>query len=193
MSIPTFTLDGILPPFLGEEPSENSELMSPYRVSASEVVNHFATSCRRREILIGWLKHRRALRKVGIVSGFQWLDGSFLENLGNREPKDLDVMIFFRRPARRKKDAIFEQFAKRHEKLFIHSIVKATYNLDSYFIDLDGNSESIVSVSRYFLQLFSHQRNTFLWKGMLQVRQDDDQEDVALLAQLIADIKGDQP
>ena len=37
--------------------------------------------------------------KIGIGSGFQWLDGSFLENVEmteKRDPGDLDLVTFFR-------------------------------------------------------------------------------------------------
>ena len=36
-------------------------------------------------------KYRAALRAVGFDRGFQWLDGSFVED---RVPKDLDVVSF---------------------------------------------------------------------------------------------------
>jgi hypothetical protein len=49
---------------------------------------------------------------------------------------------------------------------------------------MDGDAETLVLMSRYFLQLFSHQRSTYLWKGMLQVRMDDIQDDSAALLRL---------
>ena len=49
---------------------------------------------------------------------------------------------------------------------------------------MNGNQETLVSMSRYLLQLFSHQRESFFWKGMLQVRLEDEQDDAAALALL---------
>ena len=101
MSIPSFTLDGILPPFTGSDPAQPANHMSPYVVTATEVVSHFATSDERKEILAGWLRYRQALRNVGITRGFQWLDGSFLEDkesLGGGPPNDIDLLVYYHRP-----------------------------------------------------------------------------------------------
>ena len=170
MGIPLFTIDGILPPFTGTGPGDDPSLMSPYGADAAEVVRRFYTTAQRRQILEGWLDHRIALRGIGIASGFQWLDGSFLEE---KEPNDLDIVCFLRLPEEVKTDA--ERLALLNENLalFDCSAVKGAYSLDAFFIDLNGSPEALVSLSRYFLQLFSHQRETFLWKGMIQVPLED--------------------
>jgi hypothetical protein len=54
--------------------------MSPYVVTAFEVVTTLGSSDDRKSILRGWLRHREALRGIGFNRGFQWLDGSFVEN-----------------------------------------------------------------------------------------------------------------
>ncbi|WP_430649493.1 DUF6932 family protein, partial [Bradyrhizobium uaiense] len=46
---------------------------------------HAAAGEGRRSILRGWLLHRKALRAVGFGTGFQWIDGSFVEK--GKEPK----------------------------------------------------------------------------------------------------------
>lgn len=51
--------------------------------------------------------------------------------------------------------------------------MKQTFLLDAFFLSLQGDPETLVFLSRYYLQLFSHQRQTFLWKGMVQVRIED--------------------
>ena len=54
-------------------------------------------------ILDGFLRFRELLTQAGFVSGFQWVDGSFLENvemLENRPPNDLDVVTFYIPPGR---------------------------------------------------------------------------------------------
>jgi hypothetical protein len=65
--------------------------LSPYVVTALEVVTSLGTSEARKTILRGWLLHRAALRAVGLDRGFQWLDGSFVED---KVLKDLDVVSF---------------------------------------------------------------------------------------------------
>ncbi len=170
MSIPLFTIDGILPPFTGKGPGDDVSLMSPYQVDAEEVVRRFCTTVQRERILRGWLDHREALQTVGISRGFQWLDGSFLEE---KEPKDLDLVCFVYLPddVRTERDQI--HLWNSHRALFNRSEVKAAYSLDAFFLPLDGDPETLISLSRYYLQLFSHQRETFLWKGMIQVPLND--------------------
>ena len=197
MPIPPYTLDGVLPPYTSSlVPVDNPNLMSPYQVTASEVVNYFATTWERKRILAGWLKYRVELRQLGIVNGFQWLGGSFMEDkerIRGTAPDDLDMMVFFRRPDAYKSDADFKQMVGDNFALFRKDILKTNYHLDAFLIDLDGSSEGIVSATRYFLQLFSHQRNTRIWKGMLQVGHDDALDDAAMVVRLEAELAGGRP
>lgn len=58
---------------------------------------HFATSLERVAILRGLLSYRRELRLIGVVDGWQWMDGSFVENveaLRNRAPADMILSRF---------------------------------------------------------------------------------------------------
>src|SRR5437660_55494 len=99
--IPNFDLSGVLPPYVGPSPAESGAFMSPYEASIVEMVDKFATSPERKAILIGLLRYRDALATAGIVDGFQWLDGSFLENIEEREgrpPGDIDIVTFLHRP-----------------------------------------------------------------------------------------------
>ncbi|WP_373424748.1 hypothetical protein [Mesorhizobium sp. SARCC-RB16n] len=75
MPIPSFTIDGVLPPYVGPHgPGGAPEDLSPYEVSSVEVVTTFGITDNRRDILRKWLAHRAQLRAAGIVQGFQWLD-----------------------------------------------------------------------------------------------------------------------
>jgi hypothetical protein len=66
MPIPAFTIDGILPPYVGPDgPGGAPEDMSPYVVTATELVATLATTEKRKTILRGWLRHREALRALG--------------------------------------------------------------------------------------------------------------------------------
>jgi hypothetical protein len=164
MPIPSFSIDGVLPPYIGPSgPGGRAEDMSPYVVSAFEVVSTFGSSNGRAKILDGWLRHRSQLRSLGFQRGFQWLNGSFLEA---KEPRDLDVATFVYRPAMPTEQ--FSALLQANRALFDRDQLKHTYLLDA-FIDLDGSPETIVNASRYYFGLFSHRREDELWKGMLQV------------------------
>ena len=187
MAIPGFTIDGIVPPFIGNGPGDHSALMSPYEADASEVVARFGTSDKRREILGKWLDYRQALRDIGLQSGFQWLDGSFLEE---KEPKDLDLVSFVYKPSKLDTPEAVQAFIAENISLLDRDLVKANYRLDAFLLELDGSPEALVDSSRYYLQLFSHQRSTFLWKGMVQVSLDAVQDAAAKEQLLISsDIK----
>lgn len=170
MPIPAFSIDGILPPFTGSGPGDDPAFMSPYPADALEVMVLLGTSQKRREILGKWLNHRSALRNIGLNSGFQWLDGSFLES---KEPKDLDIVSFIYRPASLSSEESILAFWNSNLGILDRDQVKAAFLLDAFFLELNGNPESLVSLSRYYLQLFSHQRESYLWKGMIQVPLED--------------------
>jgi hypothetical protein len=155
--------------------------MSPYVVTAIEVAATFATTDERKAILRGWLRHRAALRAVGFDRGFQWLDGSFVEN---KNPRDLDVVTFLYRPPGIHGGGDLAKLLRANLNLFGRARVKAAYNLDFFAIDLDGSAEALVNLSRYLLGLFSHRRGDDLWKGMLQVRIEDAADDAAAIAAL---------
>lgn len=173
--IPAFNMSGVLPPFLGENPTQRIE-MSPYVVSIADVVKRYATSEERVRILAGLLEFRAALRSVGIVDGFQWLDGSFVEHVEetrSRAPADVDVVTFAHRPTASPDE--WKRLVKNRPDLFQPSETKKRYCCDAYFVDLDKKPFFVVDDTRYWFGLFSHQRVTSLWKGMLSVPlQSDD-------------------
>lgn len=184
MPIPSFTIDGILPPFVGPNgPGGAPEDLSPYAVTATEIVTTLAGTERRRAILKGWLGHRAALRAIGFDRGFQWLDGSFVEN---KEPRDLDIISFFYRPPGIHDGMTLVRLMQGNIGLFGRAQVKTNYSLDFFPVDLNGTPEALVSLTRYWLGLFSHRRQDSLWKGMLQVRLEDEADDTAALALLDA-------
>ena len=67
--IPNFTLDGILPPFLGSSPGGLFGLMSPFEVKVFDVAERFGTTDNRKDILRKWLNHRGALRSIEAFNG----------------------------------------------------------------------------------------------------------------------------
>ena len=96
MAIPDFDHNQVMPPHIGDP--RRPDQLSPYPATSEEVCRKFGTSPDRRAILRGWLNFRTRLTQLGIVSGFQWLDGSFLEDIEGieaRQPRDLDLITFF--------------------------------------------------------------------------------------------------
>ncbi|MDN3685563.1 hypothetical protein QW180_26395 [Vibrio sinaloensis] len=61
--IPKFEESGVLPPFVGDGPTEPAN-QAPYKVSLEAFVEHFATSKERTEILVGFLQYRSKLKKA---------------------------------------------------------------------------------------------------------------------------------
>jgi hypothetical protein len=60
-------------------------------------------------------------------------------------------------------------FLQAHAGLFNPLQTKLTYHCDAYFVDLQKPPRLLVADSAYWSGLFSHQRVTALWKGMVQI------------------------
>lgn len=170
-SIPPFTLSGVLPPYIGN-PTQGP-LMAPFQVSINDVVDRFGTSESRLQLLDGFLRYRQALSTVGLTDGFQWIDGSFaedVETIEGRDPRDIDVVTFFRRPIAVRSVTDWPPFVMANVHLFDTRTIKLAYHCDSFFVDVDAaNPFSLIDQTRFWFGLFSHRRTSNLWKGMLQV------------------------
>lgn len=95
MPIPDFDHNNVIPPHLGN-PTEPDKI-SPYKADILEFCHKFATSPQRIEILKGFVNFRLEANKNGILCGFQWVDGSFSEDIEKSEqraPNDIDVVSF---------------------------------------------------------------------------------------------------
>lgn len=162
VAIPAWNPQGLLPPIDVLNPT--SVERSPYRVVLTDVMVRFATSPQRRQILRGWLGYRAALHGMGLTDGFQWLDGSFLEQvetLENRPPQDMDVVTFLNPPA---------GFAPTQQQIATldNQAAKQAFRVDSYFVDLNLPANELVERSAYWYSMWSHRRNQ-AWKGYLEV------------------------
>lgn len=149
------------------------------------LVERFATSRERGVILRGLLGLRAGLRAAGLTEGLQWIDGSFVEDcetVKGREPGDVDVVNLLRRPAGLANDADWMAFLAANMALIDPAQTKATFHCDAYFIDLDTDRTFVVEQTAYWFGLFSHQRDTFRWKGMVQLElmEDDGPAEAAL-------------
>ena len=148
----------------------NSPDRSPYSTDTMSLVDFFATSPERIHILDGLLRFRSELYQAGITSGFQWVDGSYLENievLENRPPNDMDIVTFTDFTGLDQQALI-----TNHPTLFIPNKAKEIYSIDAYYVEL-GNQleqESVRLVS-YWYSMWSHRRNG-VWKGFLQIKLD---------------------
>jgi hypothetical protein len=151
----------------------------------SAVIRRFATSEERCEILQGLLEFRSDLQKIGIVDGYQWLDGSFVEDVEttrSRPPKDIDLVTLANRPIDDMNE--FGQLVRDNLTLFRPQLTSQKYKVDAYFIDLKKPSRLLVEDTAYFFGLFSRQRVTSLWKGMLRVDLGSDDEEARRLLEL---------
>lgn len=164
-TLPGFDHNLVLPPHTGD-PRDPSDL-SPYPCTSLELCRRFATSPQRRAILGRFLEFRQRTHECGITQGFQWLGGSFLENVETREgrsPNDLDVVTLYwgyDLRFQRQVNGAFPAFADRE-------LAKAEFQLDHFRFDVSHSPETTVDMVRYWIQLFSHDR-TGVWKGMVSV------------------------
>lgn len=165
--IPQWGMAGVLPPIRPGQKGVSLD-RSPYVVPLWHVVDRFSTSPERTLILEGLLNYRAALHNLGVVSGMQWLDGSFTEDVENqdgRHPKDIDVVTWFHLPPG---ETELTLFAKAGD-IFRNPYVKKNYLVDAYPLVLQGaiDGQKIRNVS-YWYSMWSHKRSG-LWKGFLQV------------------------
>lgn len=163
VAIPEWNTLGLLPPTDPADPT--SAERSPYSVALMDVVLRFATSPERCKVLKGFLDYRAALHGMGLVSGFQWLDGSFteqVETLERRPPKDIDVVTFVNIPAG------FTPSDEQREVLDC-AAAKEQFFVDSYFVPLNQlTADNLVERAAYWYSMWSHRRNQ-AWKGYLQI------------------------
>lgn len=179
-AIPDFDHNLVLPPHLGD-PTRPTDL-SPYPCTTVDLIEKFATSEERRRILEGYLRFRERLREEGLRRAFQWLDGSFLENVEVREgrsPADLDLVTVYWGY-----DLGFQQgLAEKFPEFGSPAQSKATFGLDHYPFDAGHDPAKTVEWSRYWSQLFSHNRQG-VWKGMLRIDLDTETEDALAIQKL---------
>ncbi len=185
MSVPDWTSEGLLPPIrtrLGGATHDRS----PYHATTLELVLRFATTPERWRILDGLLRYREVLYGMGMSTGWQWIDGSLLEEvevLEDRPPNDVDVVTFFELPTGKTPDEVIA--AGRG----LFGSEKPTFQVDAYYFQLGlptGRFE--VEWIAYWYSMWSHRR-TGAWKGFLQVGLDPagDEEARVNLAEVIAE------
>lgn len=186
VAIPAWNASGVIPPVSSTEPT--SAERSPYTVSLSDLVLRYATSPKRIHILSGFLQYRSRLHEAGLREGFQWLNGSFHENVEvneARDPNDIDVVTFYRLPVGFDQQQALTQFADVFPQTAQARLtLKATYFVDAYIVSLGLPGPLLVQHSAYWYSMWSHRRDA-TWKGYLQIDLDP-QEDALAAIQLRA-------
>ena len=163
VAIPQWNIRGFLPPIDPVDPV--SAERSPYHVTLLDMILRFATSPDRCRVLKGFLAYRAALHNAGLIEGFQWINGSFteqVETIEHRSPNDIDVVTFVKTP---------DNFIPTDDlmELFDLDTAKKRFLVDSYFVELDHEPpETLVEHSTYWYSVWSHRRN-MAWKGYLQI------------------------
>ena len=165
-AIPDWNYDGVLSAREGDDPVAG--IRSPYAVSLVDLVERFGSTQRRRRLLRGLLDFRAELHKAGLVQGFQWVNGSFMENVeqnDGRPPNDIDLVTFFYIPEGHTSDTISQALGS----LLNPAETKENFSVDAYFSQLNQiDLEIIIKRSTYWYSLWSHTR-TEKWKGYLQI------------------------
>ena len=165
-SIPAWDSYGVIPAHNRDEPASHDR--SPYNVSLLGLAERFGITKDRRRLLTGLLDFRSELHKACITRGFQWINGSFVENVEEtvgRSPNDVDVVTFFHIPDGHSQKSLVQAFPV----LFDNETVKSRYAVDAYFATFNPVvPEDIIRYTLYWYSLWSHNRNG-QWKGYLQV------------------------
>jgi len=169
-----FNMRGLIPPFYD---SPTSSIRSPYPISLARFVRQFSIGCarfntaRRLSLLRGLLSYRKMLHDAGIIYGYQWVNGSFVtykELMFNEAPNDIDVLNIVILP----EGDTQESFSQNHNELFSTEDIKQSLHVDAYYLCLDPHQIELASLLdqvNYWNNLWSHQRDTLLWKGYFQL------------------------
>lgn len=141
---------------------------SPYTTDIVSLQKRFSTSNERTQILNGFLRYRKQLHSLGLTTGFQWIDGSFVEDVERtkeRPPNDIDVVTFVNMPV----DFSQAALANAHPELFNPVATKSQYSVDAYYLFLgEPIDASHIKRISYWYSMWSHQRDG-QWKGFLQI------------------------
>lgn len=159
---------GLIPPVLGGGADSNR---SPYVFSLELFINTFCTSVERYNILKGYISYRKRLHEVGIVSGMQWVNGSFTQNVEETEeraPNDIDIVSFIEYMSIERQKEIID----KDRTLFSNQIaIKTQYKVDGYIMPILGASINLDIIKKisYWYSMWSHRRGDDKWKGFIQV------------------------
>ena len=182
MPIPAFDHNLVLPPHAGN-PSVPTDL-SPYACTTVELCNQLGSTPERRTILKGFLSFRDRLRGHGLTNGYQWIDGSFIEDVEKREnraPGDIDVVTVYWGYDMAFQEALFAALPEFADP----PLAKLNFHVDHYLFDAGFRPDVTVEWTRYWMQFFCHNRQS-VWKGILRVSLNTPDHDGLALQELNA-------
>lgn len=178
-TIPNWNNAGVIPPVV-VEPGEDAAggQRSPYRCTILDLAQQFGSTPARQRILLGFIDYRRAIVELGVREGFQWVNGSILqdvERLEGRPPNDVDVVTFTSIS-----DETRTRLGKRPD-LYQKGLCKEKYQTDCHFFWFENLEDRVkgIHLISYWYSLWSHRRRDFLWKGFLELPLIDPTENLA--------------
>ena len=172
MTIPDWDNQHRLPPIRPqshEREQHEPQNRSPYKASIGEFIKRFAVSPHRVGLLHRFLDYRRDIYDAGIKDGFQWINGSFVEDIENRgqdprPPNDIDVVTFYHPP---------QNGSDSYLDLFNNLKTRPKYDVDAYPVQLGELLDEAVAVEiGYWAIFWSQQRGSGGLKGFVQVDLD---------------------
>lgn len=187
MPLPPFDMRGLLPPFIGTDATTPDR--SPYWTSMADLAGAFGTTPHRRNLLRNLIAYRALLAGEGYVGGIQFIDGSFVENvetLAGRDPGDIDVFSILNVPPKYVTDPATWQtsgFPFWRTEIVDRIRNKDRFRLDTYAVlieELQAQPMGLIRNIIYWYSLFSHQRDTFAWKGFAGLALDPVGDQAAL-------------
>ena len=162
--IPPFDHNHVLPPLIGDP--NNRHNYSPYRCDIMEFCQHFATTQERIAILKGFVDFRLAC-VANDITGRQWVDGSFVEDTARAErpePKYIVVTSLIEVKTQEEANRLLNEFPE-----FTNPLLSAQkYGVDHYVFVINQSPEEIISWTKFWVQLFSH-NELGVWKGMIEI------------------------
>lgn len=191
--LPPFRPDGTLPPYRGtrEELRRDPSAVSPYGLSASEVVRQLGFSPARCDLLRSWLAFRERLLGLGVTGGVQWLGGSFVEH-GAAEPRDIDCITLASLPREWiDRDRLTSSAPAELVELCTPGVARQRYRVDAHLLALGGPG-TLRGISVWYAA-FGHSKLD-RWKGFVTVPlPSDDREALARLDRIEAGAESARP
>ena len=176
MTIPDWDRNKVVPPIRPGTTGDWGHLpdvRSPYRATLSEFVLRFAVSPQRVRLIRGLLDYRRDIHTNGIQRGFQWVNGSFLEYVEQRqyephEPNDIDVVTFYHIERGTNPDTKF---------LFSPENTKKFFDVDGYGVQLGPTlTKERTELIAYWHGMWSHRERDGMWKGYVVIDLDPSED-----------------
>ena len=173
-----YSMRGVVPHHLEDWPER--PVMPPYSISLTEFARHFTYSATRISLFRGLLDIRKSLKLQGI-SGFQWVNGSFVQSeaIYGRDPDDIDILTWVICDS----DEHFEELIKdidceamkrdNHCHVFFAPAVegKIPWHYGAYWLWLFGHTNTIKVLD---------EKDRGLAKGFFEVDLADSEEQIIL-------------